>query len=67
VLEGVRSIKSILEIYVVVHVGCCWHSVQYVFYVGYNGMLNISGDDHVLVGMIQTVYVELPIYISSYL
>jgi len=52
---GKGAVKYVLEIYVVVHVACCCHSVQYVFNVECNGVLNISIDDHILVGMKQTV------------
>ena len=47
------------------HVACYCHSVQCVFTVECNGMLNISVDNHVLCGMKQTVYVEMLICISS--
>ena len=66
-LERVRSVKYVLEIYVVVYVASCCRSVQYVFNVECNGMLNISIDNHIFVGMKQTVYVDMPVYISSYL
>jgi hypothetical protein len=57
---------SMLQCAVCFQCGVCY-SVQYVFNVECNGILNISIDNHVLVGMKQTVYVEMPIYISSYL
>jgi hypothetical protein len=66
VLDGGQSIKSVLE-NVVVHVASCCHSVEYVFNEECKGMLNISVDNHVLFGTKQTVYVEMPIYISCYL
>ena len=49
------------------HVASSCHSVEYVFSVGCNDMLNISVDNYILVGMKQTVYVEMPNYISSLL
>lgn len=42
------------------HVASCFHKVYYVFNVVCNGMLNISVDNHILVAMKQSVYVEMP-------
>lgn len=42
------------------HVASCFHKVHYVFNVVCNGMLYISVDNHILVGMKQSVYIEMP-------